>query len=81
MAADLRHARSVEEAQGIVANVRHVRIIGAGHSFNDIADGEGIQLSLERIPRLAAFRDLVLSFDPHGKFRNAYLERLLFEAG
>jgi xylitol oxidase len=32
-----------------------------------------------RIPQLVAFRDLVLSLDPHGKFRNAYLDRLLFD--
>jgi xylitol oxidase len=32
-----------------------------------------------RTPHLSAFRDLVLSFDPQGKFRNAYLDRLLFD--
>jgi xylitol oxidase len=31
-----------------------------------------------RMPGLAMFRDLALSFDPKGKFRNAYLDRLVF---
>jgi xylitol oxidase len=34
-----------------------------------------------RFPRLGDFRDLVRSFDPDGKFRNAFLDRYLFEDG
>jgi xylitol oxidase len=32
-----------------------------------------------RLPRLAEFRNLALSFDPEGKFRNAYLQRFVFD--
>lgn len=50
-ATDLQQARSVAEAQSIVAAAPRVRMLGSGHSFNDIADGEGIQLSLATLPR------------------------------
>jgi xylitol oxidase len=29
-------------------------------------------------PRLPDFRRLLLSYDPHGKFRNAFLDRYIF---
>jgi len=34
-----------------------------------------------RLPRLCDFRELVQAFDPAGKFRNAYLDRVVFEGG
>jgi xylitol oxidase len=40
-----------------VASARKVRVLGSAHSFNDIADSEGVQLSLEGFDR-------VLSLDP-----------------
>lgn len=51
-ATDLRRARSVEDAQAIVASATKVRVLGSGHSFNDIADSEGIQLSLQDLDRV-----------------------------
>lgn len=51
-ATDLRRARSVEDAQSIVASATKVRVLGSGHSFNDIADSDGIQLSLQDMDRV-----------------------------
>jgi xylitol oxidase len=59
MAPDLRVAGSVAEAQDIVAAARKVRVLGSGHSFNDIADCAAVQLSLaglERVVRIDAAR-------------------------
>ena len=51
-ASELRLATSVADAQSIVASAGKVRVLGSGHSFNDIADCEGIQLSLEGLERV-----------------------------
>lgn len=48
----LRLAGSVAEAQSIVAGARKVRILGSGHSFNDIADCDDVQLSLDGFNRV-----------------------------
>ena len=49
------HARSIADVQSIVASAQNVRVLGSGHSFNDIADSDGAQLSLagfDRVVRL-----------------------------
>ncbi|GGL70375.1 FAD-binding protein [Wenxinia marina] len=51
-----REAGSVAEVQEAVATARQVRVLGSRHSFNDIADSDGVLLSLERM-------DAVLSLD------------------
>jgi xylitol oxidase len=57
MAPEFRRTNSIAEAQSIVASANKVRVLGSAHSFNDIADSEGVQLSLEGSNR-------VLSLDP-----------------
>ena len=59
-APDPRAAPSVAEAQAIVVGARKVRVLGSGHSFNDIADSEDVQLSLQSLNR-------VLHLDPIGR--------------
>lgn len=41
---------TVDEVQRIVAGARQVRVVGAGHSFNDLADTDGDLLWLGRLP-------------------------------
>ena len=53
-AAELRQARSTADVQTIVVSAQKVRVLGSGHSFNDIADCDGIQLSLEGYDRVVA---------------------------
>lgn len=58
-APQFRTPNSVADAQSIVAAARKLRVLGSGHSFNDIADSAEVQLSLqgvERVVRLDADR-------------------------
>jgi xylitol oxidase len=41
---------SIDELQGLVARSRRVRVLGSGHSFNEIADTDGVLVSVESIP-------------------------------
>ncbi|HLI41546.1 MAG TPA: D-arabinono-1,4-lactone oxidase [Streptosporangiaceae bacterium] len=49
-AAQFRRPATVAQLQAIVARARHVRVLGTGHSFNDIADSPGLQVSLAGLP-------------------------------
>jgi xylitol oxidase len=80
-AEELRPAGSVAEAQEIVAAARKVRVLGTGHSFNAVADTEGIQLSLSGLDR-------VVSLDPErrrvtveGGIRYGVLAPILHDRG
>jgi alditol oxidase len=46
----LRRPRSIPELQEMVAGARQVRALGAGHSFNRIADTPGALISLADLP-------------------------------
>lgn len=50
VAASLGRPRSVAELQGVVARAVRVRALGSRHSFTDIADTEGVLVSLEGLP-------------------------------
>jgi xylitol oxidase len=45
----LRHPRTVEELQELVARTPHLRVLGSRHAFNDIADADEL-VSLDRLP-------------------------------
>ncbi|MFJ9610062.1 FAD-binding protein [Kitasatospora sp. NPDC101176] len=47
----MRRPRSLQELQETVAGNARVRAVGTGHSFNRIADTDGCQISLDRMPR------------------------------
>jgi xylitol oxidase len=49
-AARVARPRSVSEAQDLVASGGQVRAVGAGHSFNRIADTPGVLISLADLP-------------------------------
>jgi len=49
-AAQFRRPATVAQLQAVVARARHVRVLGTGHSFNDIADSPGVQVSLAGLP-------------------------------
>ncbi len=51
-AANLCTPKSVEELQEIVAGSTKIKALGKRHSFNDIADTEGNQVSLEHLSRV-----------------------------
>jgi xylitol oxidase len=52
-ARELLSPASIGELQDIVASNDRVRALGAGHSFNRIADTTGVLVSLDKLPRLA----------------------------
>ena len=49
-APDFYRPASVGELQAVVARARQVRVLGTGHSFNDMADSPGAQVSLAGLP-------------------------------
>ncbi len=55
----IHEPRSVEELQAIVRSATTLRALGSRHSFNDIADTDGDQVSMAGMPR-------VLEIDPTG---------------
>ncbi len=46
----LTEPTSVGELQDLVAAARRIRVLGSGHSFNRIADSEGVLVSVRRLP-------------------------------
>jgi xylitol oxidase len=46
----LHRPGSIEEVQELVAAARQIKALGSRHSFNDVADSPGEQLSLEAMP-------------------------------
>lgn len=73
--------RSVEELAAIIAREPRARVVGSRHSFNTLADTDGVQLSLEhlapadaievrgtrvRVPAGARYGDLVPALDRAG---------------
>ncbi|PKI91655.1 FAD-binding protein [Actinomycetales bacterium SN12] len=51
-AARLVHPESLEEAREALASSERVRMLGTRHSFNDIADTDGVLIALDRMPRV-----------------------------
>jgi alditol oxidase len=49
-ARDFRRPATVAQVQAVVARAGRVRALGSGHSFNDLADSPGVQLSLASLP-------------------------------
>lgn len=47
----LHEPTSIDELRRLMPGLRHARIIGSRHSFNDIADTDGDLVSLRRLPR------------------------------
>jgi len=49
-APDFSCPASLGELRGVVGRARQVRVLGTGHSFNDMADSPGAQVSLAGLP-------------------------------
>ena len=80
-APDFYRPASLGELRAVVARARQVRVLGTGHSFNDMADSPGAQVSLAGLPpeaevdsaaslvRVAAGADLRQPGQPPGPAR------------
>ncbi len=53
-ATEFHEPATIEELQHIVWCAKQVRVVGAGHSFNDIVDTDGALVSLRRLNRVVA---------------------------
>ena len=49
-AADLHRPATFGQLQAVVARTRRLRVLAVGHSFNDLADSPGAQVSLAGLP-------------------------------
>ncbi len=49
-APDFYRPSSLGELQAVVARARHIRVLATGHSFNDMADSPGAQVTLAGMP-------------------------------
>jgi alditol oxidase len=49
-ARDFCRPATVSELQAVVARARQIRVVATGHSFNDMADSPGVQVSLAGLP-------------------------------
>ncbi len=59
-AREYRRPASLAELREIVAGADRVRAVGAGHSFNEVADTAGVLIGLDRMPQ-------VMEIDPAGR--------------
>lgn len=56
-AAGLVHPGSIDEVRTALASSERVRMLGTRHSFNDIADTDGVLIALDRMPRVVEVSD------------------------
>ena len=49
-APEFRHPATVSQLQAVVARTGRIRVLATGHSFNDMADSPGTQVSLDGLP-------------------------------
>ena len=54
-APEFRQPATLSELRAVVGRARQVRVLGTGHSFNDMADSPGIQVSLADLPAEVEF--------------------------
>lgn len=50
-AGEVHRPTTLEELRALVAGAAKVRVLGSGHSFNDLADSPGVLVSLSGLPR------------------------------
>jgi xylitol oxidase len=80
-AASVHFPTSVAEVQAIVRGSDKVRVVGARHSFNNIADTAGAMISLRALPRRAAIDRLAQTVTIDGGTTYAELAPVIDAAG
>jgi alditol oxidase len=78
---DVRRPTSVEELRGLVARSGKVRVLGSGHSFNDIADSSGVLVSLADMPAVFELDSAGRTVRVGASLRYAEVGRRLNERG
>ena len=77
----LLEPESIEQLQDIVRNTAALRVLGSGHSFNDIADTTGHLISLRRMPGTFELDSLAATVRVNGAVRYGELCSELHAAG
>jgi xylitol oxidase len=72
---------SVEELQEIVARSPRVKALGSRHSFNDVADTAGIQVSLNGLPRTVTIDEAARTVTVNGGGKYGEFVEELADAG
>lgn len=80
-AASVHFPKTVAEVQEIVRGAAKVRVVGARHSFNHIADTTGAMISLRSLPRRAAIDRLAQTVTIDGGTTYAELAPVIDAAG
>ncbi|WP_214412360.1 FAD-binding protein [Sphaerisporangium fuscum] len=80
-AADVERPSSLDELRGLVARSAKVRVLGSGHSFNEIADSTGTLLSLEGLPPAVEIDTAAATVRVAAGVRYAELGRRLHDKG
>ena len=80
-AAEFHEPATIEELQLIVSRAKHVRVVGAGHSFNDIVDTDGALVSLRRLNRVVGIDSAASTVSVEGGILHYELAEPLQQAG
>ncbi|GII28178.1 D-arabinono-1,4-lactone oxidase [Planotetraspora mira] len=72
---------SLEELRGLVARSQKIRVLGSGHSFNDIADSAGSLVALDGLPPEVEIDSASATVKVAASVRYAELGRRLHEKG
>ncbi|MGW4620248.1 D-arabinono-1,4-lactone oxidase [Streptomyces sp. NPDC004592] len=82
-AKELHRPRSIDALRSLVADGTHVRVLGSGHSFNEIAEpgADGVLLSLAALPAEVDVDTAARTVRVGGGVRYAELARVVHEHG
>ena len=80
-AASVHHPRSIAEVQDVVRHEPKLRVVGARHSFNAIADTTGALVSLRDFSRRAEINPVARTVTIDGGITYAELAPILHDAG
>lgn len=78
---ELIEPASMDEVRDVVARGSRIRVLGSRHSFNGIADTDGIQLSLGKLNRVISLDRERMTVTVEGGIRYGELCRYLDEQG
>ncbi|WP_328908898.1 FAD-binding protein [Streptomyces sp. NBC_00234] len=80
-AGEVTRPASLDELRRVVADGRHVRVLGSGHSFNTIADSDDVLVSLAGLPPAVDVDTAARTVRVAGGVRYAELARRVHERG
>src|ERR1700728_3300089 len=77
----VRRPETIEEVRRAIARAAKVHALGTRHSFNDIADTTGEQISLEKLDRIVGIDSSGMTVTAEAGVRYGRLGQLLHEHG